>query len=147
MFEHWKQDDLITLALMALIGVIFVIYVCTLVSDFTIPEMSLSTSASSSRIVSVSQVSQYHIFGVYNDNLANLPETQLQLTLEGVMFSLNKGQSFAIMSSPDAPAKVYKIGDTLPGDATLEKVFKDEVIINYQGVMQSLKLPIDKLSQ
>jgi general secretion pathway protein C len=149
MLENWRQDNRIPLGLMALMGIFFILYIYSLVSDFSIPGSSLPAPMATRSISAVSQVSQYHVFGVYNDNMANLPETQLQLTLQGVMLSVSnqgQGQSYAIISSPSVPAKSYKVGDTIPGDATLKKILKDQIVISYQGVMQSLKLPVDQLT-
>ena len=144
-FERWKQDNRIPLALTALMGLVLIIYLYDLVTDFSIPEPPAALTTS--HLEPVSQLSQWHVFGAYNDSLANLPETQLQLTLQGVMLSINKqSQSYAIISSPSQPAKAYKVGDTIPGDATLKKVLKNEIVISYQGVMQSLKLPVPKLT-
>lgn len=145
MFENWRQDNRIPLALMALMGLLLIVYLYDLITDFHI-EQPLPLPASS-HIESVAQIEQLHVFGIYNDNLQNLPETQLQLTLEGVMLSVrNQAQSYAIVSSPSVPAQAYKIGATLPGDATLKKIMKDEIVINYQGVLQSLKMPVDVLT-
>lgn len=144
-FDKWKQDNRIPLALMALMGLFLIIYLYDLVTDFSIPEPP--PALTTSRLEPISQLSQWHVFGEYNDSLANLPETQLQLTLQGVMLAVDsQSQSYAIISSPSQPAKAYKVGDTIPGDATLKKILKDEIVISYQGVMQSLKLPVPKLS-
>ena len=144
-FERWKQDNRIPLALIALISLLCILYLYDLVTDFNItePPKALTTS----RLEPISNLSQWHIFGAYNNNLANLPETQLQLTLQGVMLSLsNQSTSYAIIASPSHPAKAYKVGDTLPGDAILKKILKHEIVISYQGVLQSLKLPVAQLT-
>jgi general secretion pathway protein C len=145
MFANWQQDNRIPLALMALMGLFLIVYLYDLVTDFNI-EQPLPMPASS-HIEPIAQIGQLHVFGIYNDDLQNLPETQLQLTLQGVMLSVqDQTQSYAIISSPSVPAKAYKVGSTIPGDATLKKVMKDEIVISYQGVLQSLKLPVDQLT-
>lgn len=143
-FGKWKSDNRLPVALMALMGLLLILYLYDLVTDFTTPEqLPLPTQT---RLEPLAQISQWHMFGEYNDSLANLPETQLQLTLEGVLLSLDKNTpSYAIISSPNKPAKVYKVGDTIPGNAKLQKILKTEVVINYQGILQSLKLPTPQL--
>ena len=143
--DQLKNDNRVPLALIALMGLLLIFYLYDLVTDFIIPTPPAALTAS--RLEPISKISQWHMFGEYNDSLANLPQTQLQLTLQGVMLSLDKGSpSYAIISSPSKPAKAYKVGDTIPGDATLEKILKNEIVINYQGIMQSLKLPVPKLT-
>ncbi len=144
MFENWRQDNRIPLALMALMGLLLIVYLYDLAADFNIT-VPLPLPAAS-RIEPINPISQWHVFGVYSDNLQDLPQTQLRLTLQGVMLAVNdQGQSFAIISSPSIPATVYRVGDAIPGDATLKQIMKDQVIISYQGVLQSLKLPVDTL--
>lgn len=145
MLEKWRQDNRIPMALMAIMGIFLIIYVYDLAGDFSMPDKQLPVPTAT--VQPISQVSRYHVFGLYDDNLADLPETQLPLTLQGVMLSvMEQSASYAIISSTSVPAKVYRVGDTIPGDATLKKILKNEVLINYQGVLQSLKLPEEPLS-
>ncbi len=121
------------------------LYLYDLISEF----MSIHTVVPITPVIAIkpiAQISQWHLFGVYDDRLSELPETQLALILQGTMLSSNNSkQSFAIVSADKAQAKVYKIGDVLPGDAILERIANNEIVIRYQGQLQSLKLPINFL--
>jgi general secretion pathway protein C len=87
-----------------------------------------------------------HLFGVYATNLSALPATTLQFTLEGtVVFLDTPTQSRALIAAQNAPAKVYKIGDTLPGNATITRITKDYVVLNDNGTLEKLTLPIPSL--
>ncbi|PHQ81603.1 MAG: hypothetical protein COB66_01725 [Coxiella sp. (in: Bacteria)] len=146
MLENWRNDNRIPLGLMALMALLLVIYLYDLTGDFRSTSSSVSTSASG-HVTSIQNISQWHVFGTYDDNMQNLPATQLQLVLEGVMLSPNNPQqSYAIISSPSTPAKVYKIGDQIPGGAKLKAIQRQEVVLRYQGQLQSLKLPVEQLT-
>lgn len=144
-FEKYRHDERIPLALMTLLGLFFIIYLVDWISDFhiTSPERSHDVVT---QLPPVSSISQWHLFGLYNDNFQNLPETSLALTLEGVMLDLkNDKHSYVIISSPSTPATIYKMGDQLPGGATLSKILQQQIVINDQGTVQSLSLPVDQL--
>lgn len=98
------------------------------------------------RIQKVSDISKFHLFGVFEDSLRDLPETRLQLILEGTVVNTDNSQlSYAIISSPNEPTKIYKIGQTLPGGAILRRILKDQVIIDDDGSLESLRLPLPPL--
>lgn len=121
-------------------------YLYELISEFILIR-TVTPIAHMTVIKPIAQISQWHLFGAYDDRLSVLPETQLALVLQGTMLTpKNLKQSFAIVSANKAPAKVYKVGDALPGDATLERIANNEIVIRYQGELQSLKLPITQLS-
>jgi general secretion pathway protein C len=54
-------------------------------------------------------------------------------------------QSRALIAAPNMPAKVYQVGDTLPGNATIERIAKEYVVINDNGTLEKLALPIKTL--
>ena len=143
--EQYRHDERIPLALIGLCGLFFIIYVINWISDFHITSPQ-SSPVVMTQIPPISSISQWHVFGIYNDNFQNLPETSLALTLEGVMLDLNNARhSYVIVSSPSTPATVYKVGDVLPGGALLSKILQQQIIINAQGTAQSLSLPVDQL--
>lgn len=143
--EKYRHDERMPLGLMALLGLLFIIYLVNWSSDFHITSQKRS-HAVATQLPPASPISQWHLFGIYSDNFQNLPETSLALTLEGVMLDLNNDKhSCAIVSSPSTPATVYKVGDQLPGGATLSKILQQQIVINDQGSAQSLSLPVDQL--
>src|SRR3989338_9014703 len=88
-----------------------------------------------------------HLFGVYASNLDALPTTQLQLTLEGTIVILEApAQSRALIASPNAPAKVYRAGDALPGNATITRIAKEYVVVDDNGMLEKLVLPIQTVT-
>lgn len=71
-------------------------------------------------------------------NGPNLEETTLNLTLHGTWVDAAGGT--AIIKTPDDKQGRYKRGDTVWESVTLERVFRDQVVINRDGVLESLRL-------
>lgn len=93
-------------------------------------------------------IAQYHLFGIYDASLNNLPETTLTLSLEGAILNVDDpALSSAIIKAPNVRAKIYHIGDQLPGGATLKRVLKDAIILNNHGDLSQLRIPIETLGQ
>lgn len=91
-------------------------------------------------------IAQLHLMGIYDAKTADIPLTQLQLTLQGtVVVADDPTQSRALIQSPNQPTKVYKIGDFVPGNAKVEKIEQTFVLINDNGQLQKLRLPIQTL--
>lgn len=73
------------------------------------------------------------------------PETRLNLQLRGVLASGDKPSSRAIIGAPGVEEKQYKVGDPLPGGASLEDVLPDRVILNRAGRFEALYLPKESM--
>lgn len=71
----------------------------------------------------------------------NAPKTSLQLELQGVFVALKEENSTAIIAERMREAKLYRIGDKLPGNATLAGVFPDRVLLNTMGRTEALYFP------
>ncbi len=75
------------------------------------------------------------------DDLANGPdlaETTLNLALHGTWVDASGGT--AIIKTPDDKQGVFKRGETVWENVTLERVFRDQVVINRDGALESLRL-------
>lgn len=71
----------------------------------------------------------------------NAPKTSLQLELQGVFVAVKEENSSAIIAERMREAKLYRIGDKLPGNATLAGVFPDRVLLNTMGRTEALYFP------
>ena len=71
-------------------------------------------------------------------NGPDLAETTLNLTLHGTWVDASGGT--AIIKTPDDKQGRFKRGDPVWQGVTLEKVFRDQVVINRDGVLESLRL-------
>jgi general secretion pathway protein C len=72
----------------------------------------------------------------------NLPATNLQLVLRGVVADSDAAKSSAMIEEPSKPALSYNVGDTLPGNAVLNAVFTDHVVLKRNGQLETLNFPI-----
>lgn len=93
----------------------------------------------------LSNIANFHLFGIYDASLQNLPETQLQLTLEGTLVnSTANNLSYAIIAAPGQMAKIYKITQIVPGGAVIRRILKDRIILENHGSLGVLRLPVSK---
>ncbi|TDT41377.1 general secretion pathway protein C [Halospina denitrificans] len=87
-------------------------------------------------------------FGEPGDNAApqvtdaeDLPETNLQLVLRGVMAGDTEERDSALVEGPDGETEVYRVSESLPGDAVLRKVHRKRIVIERGGALETLSFP------
>lgn len=66
------------------------------------------------------------------------PETGLTLTLHGVFLAAQAKTSSAILSEDGDSAELYRVGDTLPGNAELVAVEPRRILLKRNGEVESL---------
>jgi len=71
----------------------------------------------------------------------NLPKTNLQLTLRGVMAGDGEGRTSALVEGPNQQTQTYHLGDSLPGNAKLKAVYPDRIVIDRNGHLENLFFP------
>ncbi len=93
----------------------------------------------------VRPVARYHLFGKEGVRKAEkpvavteAPKTRLRLVLKGVFTAEQGGESGAIVEEVGRQADYYRIGDTLPGNATLEAVYDDRILLRRNGRLETL---------
>ena len=93
-------------------------------------------------------VSKWHLFGNAGLTTAQLarsaPATQLQLQLRGTLAEADPRSGMAVIADPTSGERAYRVGDALPGGATLDGVYPDRVILLHEGVQETLGLPYDQ---
>jgi general secretion pathway protein C len=100
------------------------------------------------------KIGQWHLFGKYVKNkpkpvaapvqqIATAPETKLNLKLRGVFVSTNPKNASAIIADAKGKEESYKIGDDIAGRAILREVFNDKVILERNGRLETLLLPVE----
>ncbi len=114
------------------------------------PAASAGAGASrdaSRRLVDVQAIVNAHLFGVADPNApvagdpADAPETRLSLVLAGTIAASDPKQGFGILGESAANAKLYSVGDSIPGGARLHAVYGDRVILERGGQLEALLLP------
>lgn len=98
------------------------------------------------------QILQAHLFGesktaVAAVDPAHAPETQLALTLHGVLATDDPHSGYAILGAVDKPTHMYRIGATLEDvpEGRLQEVFVDRVVLDLNGKLETLRLPHQNL--
>lgn len=100
------------------------------------------------------KISQLHLFGKFEVkkvapppklDVASAPETRLNLKLRGVFSSQDKTIARAIISDPKGDDDSYAIGDEVPGGAILNDILEDRVILERNGQLEVLKLPVESI--
>jgi general secretion pathway protein C len=102
---------------------------------------------SQSETVDVAAITSAHLFGEApvearpQGDAATAQQTSLPLVLVGIIAADDPKDGLAILGENAAGAKVYAVGDNVPGGAKLHQVLSDKVIIDRNGVLESLMLP------
>ncbi|TGN41728.1 type II secretion system protein N [Marinobacter confluentis] len=78
------------------------------------------------------------------EDMENLPETNLRLVLRGVMSASGDFPGSALVEDSKSQTEAYIVGDELSGDAILRAVRPDRIIIERAGVLESLYFPEDE---
>ena len=73
-------------------------------------------------------------------------QTRLPLDLQSVFVADETAASTAIVAQRGKPARLYRVGDTLPGNAKLVEVLTDRIILRRAGVRETLMFPKQKTS-
>ncbi len=97
--------------------------------------------------VNANDISERNFFGLASDKptvaIESLPETQLKLVLRGAFAAANEDEAGAIIEDERKVAEQYNIGDELPGNATLNAVYADRVVLARNGLLETLYFPDD----
>jgi len=108
---------------------------------------SFSATKTTTNNVDISAIQALNLFGRYNEQIVesvvevkDAPETQLNLTLTGVVASTEQAIGAAIIEN-NGKQNTYGIGDIITGTrATLAQVMSDRVLIKQVGRLETLML-------
>ncbi|MGD8572687.1 MAG: type II secretion system protein GspC, partial [Gammaproteobacteria bacterium] len=98
------------------------------------------------------KISDYHLFGKYEPKKVAVepvkpkvvPETKLNLKLRGVFASPDNNQARAIIADARGNEDSYRIGGEVPGGAILNEIYSDHVILERNGRLETLRLPVEE---
>lgn len=143
---EWFMDSVqAPLLCVCLLLVLIVLSVWGGVTYFLPPSSMVMTQRYRAPLAVKINIKDWHLFGVHDMSLSGLPETHLQIVLQGT--ELAGPTSHAIVSSPNGHARSYAINQTLPGGAVLHGIEKARIILDHNGVMQQLKMHIPVLKK
>ena len=93
-------------------------------------------------VVSTEAINARYFFGQADDGpqviIEALPETKLNLTLAGLFTSKSQKDAGAIILDDRKQSQYFSLGEKLPGGVTLMSVHKDRVVINRNGIYETL---------
>jgi general secretion pathway protein C len=95
--------------------------------------------------LNLAALSNGHLFGAapapppVND--ANAPPTNMPLVLTGIMASTDPKNGLAIIGTTATNAKVYPVGERVPGNAQVHAIYPDRVLLERNGAIEALLLP------
>jgi hypothetical protein len=74
---------------------------------------------------------------------ANAPPTNMPLVLTGIIAASDpkSGMGMAIIGTQAGNAKIYPVGQRVPGNARVHAVYVDRVLLERNGVIEALTLP------
>lgn len=92
--------------------------------------------------IPIDRIAAMHLFGEPSSDAAprteTLSETKLSLVLHGVFVADKADASTALISQRNNNPKLYSVSDRLPGNARLEEVYRDRVVVSRGGVRENL---------
>ncbi len=98
-------------------------------------------------IRTANQIAGLHIFGKADVKTAqaaiSAPETKLNLQLRGIL-AIGGEDGLAIIAAGASKEDFYKVGDRIPGNATLKAVYADRVLLESSRGLETLRLPTNK---
>lgn len=120
--------------------------------DISAAPVASAATSSVNQTVNVQRIAATHLFGEASpeDEAVSMPlarpteeleETRLALELKGTMAGNDDRLTAAIIADNRNEEKVYVIGDAIVQGATLHAVYRDQVVLNRNGALESLKLP------
>jgi general secretion pathway protein C len=97
--------------------------------------------------VDVAAITNARLFGAApiqtpsGQDAMNAPQSSMPLVLTGIISADDPQNGLAILGENAASARVYAVGDNVPGGAKLHAVFSDRVVVDRGGKLESLMLP------
>jgi general secretion pathway protein C len=100
--------------------------------------------AARTHALDLAAITNAHLFGAAaqsREDGANAPQTTMPLVLTGIIAGNDPENGLAILGQNAQTARVYAVGDNVPGGAKLHSVYSDRVVIDRNGQLESLALP------
>jgi len=112
------------------------------------PRTTREAQANDNGAGAVDVIIERNLFGVAeaddappDEAIIDAPETRLNLTLKGIYAAGHQQSSRAIIAEGNRDEEIYAVGDRIPGNATIENIYADRVIIRRGGNLEALRLP------
>jgi general secretion pathway protein C len=91
-------------------------------------------------------VAKWHLFGnpqtiTVLQHMRDAPATTLKLTLRGTLAMDDAHAGIAMIEDEHGGERAYKVGEVVDGKAKLAAVYADHVVLDHEGVAETLSLP------
>lgn len=108
------------------------------------PVISIDSSARATS-VNLDRIRAWEVFGQpgERENVVSVeaaPDTRLRLELLGLFQHPQSAQAGAIIAEQGKEGELFRVGDSLPGNAKLEEILADRVILLRAGQREALRL-------
>ena len=102
--------------------------------------------AASRHPVDIVAITNAHLYGsapvvASAQDPSHAPQSTLPLVLTGIISAEDPQNGLAILGQTAPTAKVFAVGDNVPGGAKLHSVYSDRVVIDRGGHLETLMLP------
>lgn len=106
-----------------------------------------STKTKSEKITLQSALFIVPIFGNYVAPLSarEIKQSTLDLEIVGILFSPKSKESQVLIRAKEGEEHSYVVGDILPGGAKINQINKNNIVVLYEGELESLSLPKNEL--
>jgi general secretion pathway protein C len=142
-----RAPQLAVWALAAALGIQAAVIVTHLAGSGTapLPRNPVGAVSASRPPLDLAALRNGHLFGTapapppVND--ANAPPTNMPLVLTGIMAATDPKNGLAIIGTTGTNAKVYPVGERVPGNAQVHAIYPDRVLLERNGTIEALMLP------
>ncbi|MGH8444486.1 MAG: type II secretion system protein GspC [Solimonas sp.] len=112
------------------------------------PAVPAPQTAAARGETNVQALTDAHLFGAYqpkadNQDPSAAPDTNLSLTLIGILAATRDRDSRALIGSTGGDEKPYAIGDDVVRGVSLQAIFPDRVVLSRAGKLETLRLNKD----
>ena len=122
-------------------------------SDWTLAHQTVTSNAklntTDETSLMIAAIPDNHLFGMAFDHSGDVPVTDLQLRVTGIVKVNDEQQKESVskvyISSSGQPGKIYQVGDTLPYGVKIYEITGDAVILENSGRLEKLPLPREPL--
>ncbi|MGC1460247.1 MAG: type II secretion system protein GspC [Steroidobacteraceae bacterium] len=103
------------------------------------------TSVAAHAPLNLAALANGHLFGLppppppVDD--ANAPATNMPLVLTGIIAATDPKNGLAIIGTSATNARIYPVGERVPGNARVHAVYVDRVLLERNGTLEALMLP------
>ncbi len=88
------------------------------------------------------------LFGEYvpkSLNDVSIKKSMLNVQVVGILFANDENESQVMLKMTNGDERIFHVGDSLPGQAMIKRITADGVLVERNGVLESLSLPKNEL--